>query len=170
MIMGMTASPSDTEDVPAADASAVIVDQAAQVEVVEASEAASEAPEAPEAVTLAGWDVSVVDVNMDAGAAMMAANEFNDPAEGTYVLVTIEGTCSGEGTGDLWFDLTFDALDTTGVIHSEAMGVTPADHEGWPTEARAGGTVQYQILFDVPNPEGLVMIVADWHNEVEFAL
>lgn len=100
--------------------------------------------------TVGDWTVGVAAVDGDAAAAIRSANQFNDAAGGQYVLITVSGEYKGSGSGDLWIDLDYKFVGNDGVLYEEAYQVTPADNEDWPTEARAGAVVRYQVLFDVP--------------------
>lgn len=123
------------------------------------TEAASEttAPPTPtgptigDLVTVGDWDVKVTKVVLDAGPQIESANQFNDRAKGQYVLVTFEATYTGdERSGEAWLDLTWSFTTTDSQVNDQAMAVTQADDEEWPTEARPGGTIRGQAVFDLP--------------------
>lgn len=148
------------EETPAAvksEGSATIIDEPGAdvategVSEVEQDEAPTQqTAELGDTVGVGDWDVKVTEVNLSADQVIKTANQFNDPAEGVYVLVTFEATYNGSerraGTGDLSWSLT----DSEARIHDPSWEVTPADSEDWPSAARAGGTVKQQVLFDVP--------------------
>jgi hypothetical protein len=125
----------------------------ASPEPTEAETTAPPAPGVPElgdVVTVGDWDVEVTDFKLDATSEMRAANMFNDRARRQYVLVTYEATYTGrERTADAWMDLTWSFTTSDAQIHDTASGVTPADNQSWPTEARTGGTVRGQGVFDL---------------------
>lgn len=101
-------------------------------------------------VVVGDWKVKVTEVNLNADPILAKANMFNDKAKGRFVLVTWEATYTGtERTADVGMDLTWSFTTTDNKIHDEAMAVTPADNQSWPTEARRGGTVKYQSVFDL---------------------
>lgn len=133
----------------------VVDDKPAAVVESEAAEESTEdaAPEVTPVgtkVAVGDWEVKVTKVQLDAGALIHQANEFNDKASGQYVLVTYEATYSGaERTADA-SDLTWTFTGADQKVITEASQVTPADNEEWPTSARTGGTVRGQALFDVP--------------------
>jgi hypothetical protein len=103
-------------------------------------------------MTLGDWDVKVTEVLVNAEATIHKANQFNDKPKGTYVLVTYEATYNGsERTADAWMDLTWSFTGTDGQVNDTASAVTPADDQSWPTEARTGGTIKGQEVFDI-NP------------------
>jgi hypothetical protein len=146
-----------TDEAPAAGTGDVVVEEAADDAVVEAEEAQDAEPDAPQTaalgdtVDLDSWDVKVTEVALDADAVVAKANQFNDRPKGVYVLVTYEATYTGaERTADVWSDLTWSFTTTDARVNDPAYQVTPADNQEWPTEARSGGTVRQQVLFDLP--------------------
>lgn len=142
---------------------AVVKEESSQSpdEITQESEAPQEEPEETEnaapataqlgdLVTVGDWDIKITDVTLDAAEQMRKANQFNDKPKGVYVLVTYEATYTGpERTADVWADLTWSFTTTDNQIHNPAGQVTPADTEEWPTEARRGGTVRSQEVFDL---------------------
>jgi hypothetical protein len=123
------------------------------------SESASESTPTPppsgptigDLVTVGDWDVKVTKVVLDAVAQIRAANQFNDRAKGQYVLVTYAATYNGpERSADAFIDLTWTFTTSDQQVNNEASEVTQADNEEWPTEARSGGTVKGQVVFDLP--------------------
>jgi hypothetical protein len=106
--------------------------------------------EVGDTVTMGDWDVTVTKVVKNADGIIRDANQFNDPAEGQYVLVTIEGTYNGsERKGDFDWDIDTYFVGADNVIYDEDSEVTPADVEDWPLEARNGATVKMQEVYDV---------------------
>jgi hypothetical protein len=142
-------------------------------EPTEAETTAPPAPGAPQlgdVVTVGDWDVKVTDMNLDATSEMNAANMFNDRARRQYVLITYEATYTGrERTADAWMDLTWSFTTSDAQIHDTASGVTPADNQSWPTEARTGGTVRGQEVFDLSNKliEGGILTVESYDNDFD---
>jgi len=101
-------------------------------------------------VQVGDWQVKVVKIDRDAAAAMEQANQFNDKAKGQYFLVTYAATYTGtERTADIQSDLSWTFTTTDNIIHDEAIEVTPADSDSWPTAARKGGTIKFQTVFDL---------------------
>lgn len=134
---------------PTADTDAAEGEDAAASE--EESEPAEETAGLGDTVAVAGWDVKVTEVNINAAEPIKQANQFNDPAKGAYVLVTYEATYTGEErTADSFVDLTWTFTGTDNQVIETAYAVTPADNQEWPTVARSGGTVRAQAVFDVP--------------------
>jgi hypothetical protein len=125
----------------------------------EEADDAEEAAEEPETQTatlgdlveVGNWNVKVTNVELNANQIIEQTNEFNDPPRHQYVLVTYEATFTGEERiGDLVMDLTWTFTTTDNQVNETTYQVTPADNEEWPQEARQGGTVKSQVLFDLP--------------------
>lgn len=145
----------------------------------ETQQAAAEEPAAGPAVgdtlTVGDWEVVITEVDTDADSEIAKANQFNEDAEHQYVLVSYSATYVGdESSADAEWDLTFSFAGSDNVVYDPAMVVTPMDDEDVPTEARAGGTVEGDIAFDVP-PSALedgVIIVEETmgFDEVEVQL
>lgn len=135
-------SPVLTEESPTED---VVTEEVAEEEPEE------EAPALGDLVEVGNWDVKVNNVELNANAIIAKANPFNDKPKDQYVLVTYEATYTGtERVGDTMMDLTWSLTTTDSQVNDQAYSVTPADNQSWPTEARKGGTVKQQVLFDLP--------------------
>lgn len=104
-------------------------------------------------VVVSDWEVKVTGVAMNANGTIQQANMFNDKAKGQYVLVNYTATYTGDQRmSDATMDLSWSFTDTANNVHDQAYQVTPADNQSWPTEARKGGTIKQQVLFDLkPN-------------------
>lgn len=114
----------------------------------EASEQATAA--LGDTVAVGTWEVRVTKVVRNADQVLTKANQFNDKPSGQYVLVTYQATYGGdERTGDAMFDLSWSLTTNDAQVHETAAAVTPADSESWPTEARKGGSIRGQVVFDV---------------------
>lgn len=101
-------------------------------------------------VVVSDWEVKVTGVVMNANGVITQANMFNDKPKGQYVLVNYNATYTGdERIGDASMDLSWSFTDTANNVHDQAYQVTPADNQSWPTEARKGGTIKQQVLFDL---------------------
>ena len=101
-----------------------------------------------EVVDLEDWTVKILNVERNANSIVANENMFNDKPAGQYVLVTYEATYQGaERKADVTWDLTWSLTDTASSVHDIVYAVIPGDD--WPTEARKGGTVKQQVLFDV---------------------
>lgn len=121
-----------------------------------------------EQVTVGSWAVTVVEVDRDAARAIERANSYNDPAEEQFLLVTFEATYQGtERSADVTSELDWSVTTSAQQILEEDDQVTPADNESWPTEARPGGTLQGQAVFDVDPAllEGGLLTVETYDDE-----
>jgi len=102
-------------------------------------------------VEVGSWDIRVTKVQTNADEIIEHANSFNDKARGQYVLVTYKATYTGsERTADVTNDLSWSFTSADSRVFDGASQVTPADNQEWPYEARNGGTVQQQEVFDIP--------------------
>lgn len=122
----------------------------------ETENAAEESPATAkigDTVVVSDWEVKVTGVVMNANAIVTQANMFNDKPKGQYVLVNYTATYTGDQRmSDATMDLSWSLTDTANNVHDQAYQVTPADNQSWPTEARKGGTIKQQVLFDLkPN-------------------
>lgn len=97
------------------------------------------------------YRVSVDAVELDATATVAAANDFNDPPAGQYVLVQLTATYTGDTEGMPGFDLTavFHGSDARQYSDTECMAVLPDDAMDAPT-LNPGGTDTFQFCMDVP--------------------
>lgn len=97
------------------------------------------------------YQVAVSSVRLDADEEVLAANQFNSPAAGQYVLVELSVTYTGTNEGNPWIDLSptfvgtdarqYDAHKCGAVLNQSAMQV--------PTLEK-GGNASYQVCMDVP--------------------
>jgi hypothetical protein len=141
-------------------------------EPTDASEEASEPPAEPSAIgapaTLGSWTITVTDVDEDAGQEIEKANEFNDPAQRQYLMVTFTATYNGtERTADASFDLSWTLTGTDSVVLEPASVVTAYENRSEPTEVRPGGTVEWQVPFDADPAlvTGGLLTVESWTGE-----
>lgn len=117
--------------------------------------AAAEETEAVLAVGQPGgvgdYDVVVTAINVDADAAMAAANPFNEAPTGRYVLLSLDVTYTGTEEGTPWVDLstTFVGSDARNYGESSCSAVTPNEGYDLPTLTQ-GGQASYDVCFDVP--------------------
>lgn len=104
-----------------------------------------------EPMQIGDWEVRVTQVVKNANTIIASTNSFNDASKGQYVLVTYDATYTGaERTADADWDLSWTlTTNDAKILNHDYMQVTPADYQDWPTEARSGGTVKLQVLFDV---------------------
>lgn len=99
----------------------------------------------------AEYRVVVSAVKANANALVLAANQFNSPPKGQYVLVQVDVTYLGADEGSPWIDLSptfvgtdarqYDASDCGAVLDEGVMQV--------PTLEK-GGKATYQVCMDVP--------------------
>ena len=95
--------------------------------------------------------MTVTEVVQNANDQIAAANEFNSPPDGQYVLVNYTATYDGsETTSNASFELFLSFAGSDNVVYQPASAVPPADQASAPTEVRPGGTVTLDEVFDVP--------------------
>lgn len=104
-----------------------------------------------EATAVGEYSVNVSSVNLDAGNAIAKASQFNDKAEGQYVLVDLSIVYNGVEEGDAWIDLSPELVGADARIYSttSATAVVPKPAMDVPTLTK-GGKGSYQVVFDVP--------------------
>ncbi|WP_186764306.1 hypothetical protein [Arthrobacter yangruifuii] len=124
--------------------------------VVESSEneeeaAATDALALGTAAQVGEYSVTVTAVNTDAAEIIMAANQFNEPPVGQYVLVDLAVEYSGDTEGDPWIDLQtkFIGADARQYDRSTCGAVVPNPDMDVPTLEKSG-TATYQVCMDVP--------------------
>lgn len=102
-------------------------------------------------VSVGTWDIKVTKVVKNANEILANPNFYNEKPRNQYVLITYSATYTGsERTADVQFDLTWSFTSSASKVFDIAYQTTPADNQEWPYEARTGGTVKQQVLFDVP--------------------
>lgn len=124
--------------------------------VVESSEneqeaAAAEALAMGTAAQVGDYSVAVTAVNTNAAEIILAANQFNEPPVGQYVLVDLAVEYSGDGEGNPWIDLQtkFIGADARQYDRSTCGAVVPNPDMDVPTLEKSG-TATYQVCMDVP--------------------
>lgn len=124
---------------------------AAPAEVIEQAEDDSQVLALGQAATVGEYSVNISAVNLDAGEQIAKANEFNQEAEGQYVLVDISVVYNGDEEGDAWLDLNPELVGSDASIYStsSATAITAKPGMDVPTLAN-GGKGSYQVVFDVP--------------------
>ncbi|MCA0295222.1 MAG: DUF4352 domain-containing protein [Actinobacteria bacterium] len=101
-------------------------------------------------VKLGDWEVTVVKVTKNANKSIRKANMFNDKPKGQFVLVDYTAKYVGsERKADVEWDISWSFTDAEQNVLDQASEVTPADKADKPTEARKGGVIKQQALFDV---------------------
>jgi hypothetical protein len=121
-------------------------------------------------VTVGDWSVTVVEVERNADKTIKKANPYNDPADFDYLLVTYEATYQGsDRTADVTSDLSWSLTTAAQQVLDDDGQVTPADDASWPTEARPGGTLRGQAVFDVDPAEldGALLSVETYSEDGE---
>lgn len=97
------------------------------------------------------YEASVDAVELDADATIARASEFNSPAKGRYVMVTLTTEYLGTSEGTPWIDLTtvFVGSDARQYDTFTCSAQLPQPAFDVPT-LESGGTATYQVCFDVP--------------------
>jgi hypothetical protein len=97
------------------------------------------------------YRVAVTDVVANANDIIAAANSFNDPPKGQYVLAEIRTKYVGRKEGDPWLDLTMKYVGTDHRQYDESScgAVVPHESIDVPT-LQHGGAATFQICFDMP--------------------
>ena len=176
LVLGLAACTPETTNAITEDTSEVVVEEIPDGIVVDADTTETENVLPVGKVGKVGdWDVDVVKVMKNADNIIQRTNQFNDRAKGQYVLVTVDAKYNGPGKADASSDLSFYFLDNKNTIHDESYQVTPFDSSDEPTEARKGGKVSVQVLFDVPPSKfnGGRIGIEDWlssQDYIEFQL
>jgi hypothetical protein len=97
------------------------------------------------------YDVSIKSVNVNAGDAIAAANQFNEPAKGQYVLIDVAVKYVGDKEGDPWIDLGVKFVGSDARQYSSSTcNATPAKPGSSVPTLENGGTGEYQVCMDVP--------------------
>lgn len=111
--------------------------------------------------------ITVIRVNDDAEAEILATNQFNDPARPGYrmVMATLELTYDGQETGDPFWDLVYKVLGSRGLAYADTdeesqCGSEPQGLIDAP-EMFPGGTVTGNVCWQMPEDEvdSLVMFL-----------
>jgi hypothetical protein len=97
------------------------------------------------------YQVTVSAVELDATATVAAANDFNEPATGQYVITELTVTYTGTEEGMPGFDLTavLHGSDARQYSDTECSAVLPDDAMDAPT-LNPGGSDTFQFCMDVP--------------------
>ena len=134
-------------------------------EAIEAAEGGGQADPAPEEgagaaaevvplgvpAQVGDYEVTVDSVELDANATVAAANEFNEPPAGQYMIIQLTATYLGADEGQPGWDLTavFHGSDARQYADAECLAVLPDDAMDAPT-LNTGGTDTFQFCMDVP--------------------
>lgn len=114
-------------------------------------EAAAESLAIGSSAEVGEYTVTVTGVNLNANDPVMAANQFNEPPAGQYVLVDLSVVYNGSEEGDPWVDLTteFAGSDARQYSTTTCSAVSPNPAFDVPTLTN-GGAGNYSVCFDVP--------------------
>jgi hypothetical protein len=99
------------------------------------------------------WLIRVTDIDPDAADELLASDSFLDPPEegNRYVLIEVEGTYVGEGSGNLWSDFFYNAVGGSNVAYDEfddSCGFLDGDLSAL-GDVFSGGTVRGLECFEV---------------------
>jgi hypothetical protein len=102
-------------------------------------------------VQLGDYQVSVDAVELNGDATVAAANQFNEPPTGQYVITQVTATYVGGAEGTPGWDLTatFHGNDARQYSDSDCMATLPNGAMEAPT-LNSGGTATFQFCMDVP--------------------
>lgn len=122
-----------------------------------AEEATDEVSAAPETVPLGvpaqvgDYEVTLNAVELNGNATVAAANDFNEPPTGQYVVLDLTATYVGDDEGMPGWDLTavFHGSDARQYSDSDCMAVLPDDGAEAAT-LNPGGSDTFQFCLDVP--------------------
>lgn len=111
-----------------------------------------------------GWNVSVVGIDEDATAEVLAENPFNDPPSvgHRFFIVRIRATRAAEGMAEFDGDFRLRAVGAAAVVwttFNNSCGVVPdalPDSDVFP-----GGTITGNICFEVPNTDVGTLVLLD---------
>ena len=115
------------------------------------------------------WDVTIIEVDRDGTAAVLAENQFNDgPDEGrSFVLWAIEAVYNGQESGTAWIDLNWKIVGSAGNSFGSGMddycGVIP-DSVNDAGETFPGGTVSGNVCVsaDTDQLDGGTILVEEF--------
>jgi hypothetical protein len=95
--------------------------------------------------------VSITSVNLNADRVLQAANSFNDPPKGRYVLAELNVVYLGNDQGDPWIDLSekYVGADARQYDSNQCGAVVPHPGVFVPT-LEHGGRARYQVCWDMP--------------------
>jgi Domain of unknown function (DUF4190) len=97
------------------------------------------------------YEVTVDSVELDANATVAAANDFNEPPTGQYMIAQLTVTYVGDDEGMPGWDLTatFHGSDSRQYSDSDCSAVLPDDSMNAAT-LNSGGSDTFQFCMDVP--------------------
>jgi hypothetical protein len=118
-----------------------------------------------EAGRVGDYEITVIRVNSDAEAIVLAENQFNEPAQfgKTMVMVTLEMTYVGNETGTVFWDLTYavvaGGLAYTDIDDEASCGSEPDGLLDAP-EMYPSSTVEVNVCWQVPSAETSSVVMA----------
>lgn len=124
-------------------------------------------------VKVGDWEVTITKVTKNANKAIKKANMFNDDPEGQYVLIDYKAKYVGEERkANAQFDLRWSFTDAAQNVLDETFAVSPADAKDKTTEARKGGTITQQVVFDVDKKliDGGMVSVENFSEYADFPI
>lgn len=96
--------------------------------------------------------VAVTDVNLNGNDAVAAANQFNEPPNGQFVIATVSTKYVGKEEGDPWLDLSVKFSGSDSRIYDTStcsVDLGDANSTDQPTLTN-GGKSTYKVCFDMP--------------------
>lgn len=113
------------------------------------------------------YTVTVSSVQLDATDVILGFNQFNDPPQGQYVLVTLDVVYNGSEEGDPWLDLNSKFVGSDSRQYGESTCLATLEREGFSVPTlENGGAAQYEVCMDVPAAAlpGKRVLVEDTHS------
>lgn len=175
VVLGLTGCVTTERPAKAKQGSAASADPSIVID--EATPTSTPEPDPPELARLGDtmvvyeWEVKVTQVARNANAVIHQVDRYNPKPKGQYVLVTYEATYTGSArTADVRVDLRWTLTTRDNQIHEQAYrALTLADTDQWPNEARRGGTVKGQVVFDVKPQliKGSILSVETYDKDFE---
>lgn len=103
------------------------------------------------------WRITLNEVNNDAGDVIAAENQFNDPAEGTYIMSnwTFEYLDGEDDPVSPFIAISIDFVTADGntIATYDSFAVTP-DELDTTSDLFKGGSITGNISVDTPNVDG----------------
>jgi hypothetical protein len=160
LVVGLAACGGPTEAVKVTSSPDVSVsappteEPSAEVTAEPSTEAEAEIPtsfKVGDTARIADWEVTVSKVTKPTTKQVRAWNQFNEEAKGQYVMANYTAKYVGsERTADVGFSLTWKFGGSDAQVYDQAFIVTSSDGNAAPTEARPGGSLKLEVIFDVP--------------------
>ncbi|MCP4436602.1 MAG: DUF4352 domain-containing protein [Actinomycetia bacterium] len=98
-----------------------------------------------------GWNLTVNSAELDANAAMAAANQFNTPADGSqYVMVNMSITNNSDAPAEPMFEMKLSLLPPSGVGIDPAFVAEVPEEIDQLAQLQPGATMTGNMVFEVP--------------------